>query len=78
MFFLLREYLANFGTWYLIFLGALSIAIVLMMPEGLWGLWRKYFSVGLLPIGHTAGGMTPITFDNSDFPKERATPLRPG
>ena len=54
MFFLLRECLANFGTWYLILLGALSIAIVLVMPQGLWGLWRKKFSVGLLPIGHTA------------------------
>jgi branched-chain amino acid transport system permease protein len=52
VFFLLREYLANFGTWYLILLGALSIAIVLVMPQGLWGLWRKHISVGLLPIGH--------------------------
>jgi branched-chain amino acid transport system permease protein len=53
VFFLLREYLANFGTWYLILLGALSITIVLVMPQGLWGLWRKHISVGLLPIGHT-------------------------
>ena len=35
--FLLREYLANFGTWYLILLGGLSIAIVLIMPQGLMG-----------------------------------------
>jgi branched-chain amino acid transport system permease protein len=52
VFFLLREYLANFGTWYLILLGALSIAIVLVMPERLWGLRRRRFPVGLLPIGH--------------------------
>jgi branched-chain amino acid transport system permease protein len=58
VFFLLREYLANFGTWYLILLGSLSIAIVLVMPQGLWGLWRKKFSVGLLPIGHAAVGET--------------------
>lgn len=56
VFFLLREYLANFGTWYLILLGALSIATVLVMPHGLWGLWRAKFSVGLLPIGHTPVG----------------------
>jgi hypothetical protein len=40
----------------LILLGALSIAIVLIMPQGLWGLWRRHFSVGLLPIGHRAAG----------------------
>jgi branched-chain amino acid transport system permease protein len=55
VFFLLREYLANFGTWYLILLGALSIMIILTMPQGLWGLWRKKISASLLPIGHTPG-----------------------
>lgn len=56
VFFLLREYLAIFGTWYLILVGALSIAIVLIMSQGLCGLWRKHFSVGLLPIGHRPAG----------------------
>jgi branched-chain amino acid transport system permease protein len=74
----MREYLANFGTWYLILLGALSIAIVLIMPQGLWGLWGKYVSLGLLPIGHTAVGNDAKHLVHSDLAKERATAPQTG
>ena len=37
VFFLLREYLSDYGTWYLIILGMVSIATILIEPKGLWG-----------------------------------------
>src|SRR5882672_8219168 len=33
----LQDYLAHFGTWYLITLGALAAAVMLVAPRGLWG-----------------------------------------
>lgn len=53
VFFVLREYLATYGTWYLIVLGIVSIAIVLFMPRGLWGLWRAHVRADLIPVGHS-------------------------
>lgn len=53
VFFVLREYLATYGTWYLIVLGIVSIAIVLFMPRGLWGLWRTHVRADLIPVGHS-------------------------
>ena len=41
VFFLLREYLSDYGTWYLIILGMVSIATILIEPKGLWGVWRR-------------------------------------
>src|SRR5262249_4424195 len=37
VFFLLRETLADLGVWHLIILGAVSIAVVLIEPKGIWG-----------------------------------------
>lgn len=51
VFFVLREYLANLGTWYLILLGSLSIAIILVEKRGLWGLMRRLVLDDLIPTG---------------------------
>ena len=37
VYFLLREFLADFGSIYLLFLGSLAIAVMLAAPKGLWG-----------------------------------------
>ena len=37
VFYAMHHYLADFGTWYLILLGALAIAIMLFTPKGIWG-----------------------------------------
>jgi len=55
LFFLLREYLATFGGWYLIILGLVSIGVVLFQPAGLWGLWRRYSSAEVIPVTRQAG-----------------------
>ena len=41
LFFVLREYLADFGSSYLIVLGLASIAVIVVEPGGLWGLLRR-------------------------------------
>lgn len=37
IYFALREALADYGTWYVIALGAFAIAVMMIAPEGLWG-----------------------------------------
>lgn len=37
LFYVLRDLAADSGTWYLIGLGALAIAVMLIDPRGLWG-----------------------------------------
>lgn len=52
VFFLLRELLQDYGTLYLITLGAMSIVIVLFAPKGLWGLARSKLGRDLVPLTH--------------------------
>ena len=39
VFFLLQNMLADYGSWYLLILGVIGIAIMLFAPKGLWGLF---------------------------------------
>jgi branched-chain amino acid transport system permease protein len=50
IFYLMQTYLASFGSWYLILLGALAIATMLFAPQGLWGHFSQHFGVVLFPI----------------------------
>lgn len=50
VFFLIREYLSEIGVWHFIILGALSIAVVLVEPRGLWGLARSRLPADVIPI----------------------------
>lgn len=50
VFFLLREYLSDYGTWYLIILGMVSIATILIEPKGLWGVWRRMGNPEIIPV----------------------------
>lgn len=52
LYILLREYLAGLGSWYLILLGALSIAVVIFEPRGLWGLLRKLGLPEIIRVSH--------------------------
>ncbi len=49
LFFVLRQYLSDLGSWYLIILGALAVVIMLKMPRGLWGAFSYRFDVRLFP-----------------------------
>jgi branched-chain amino acid transport system permease protein len=50
IFYLLQNYLAGFGTWYLILLGALAIVIMLLAPRGIWGFVSARFNLVLFPL----------------------------
>jgi branched-chain amino acid transport system permease protein len=53
VFFILRAFLTDYGTWYLMLLGALSIVIILADRRGLWGLVRRFLlSADLIPTAH--------------------------
>jgi branched-chain amino acid transport system permease protein len=52
VYFLLREFLADFGTLYLLFLGTLAIVVMLAAPKGLWGYAADRFGWSLFPVGY--------------------------
>jgi branched-chain amino acid transport system permease protein len=49
IFYLLQRYLASFGAWYLLLLGALAILVMLFAPKGLWGYVSQRYGLELLP-----------------------------
>jgi len=50
VFYALQHYLADFGTWYLILLGALAIVTMLFAPKGIWGYVSQRYGVALFPV----------------------------
>jgi branched-chain amino acid transport system permease protein len=52
VYFVLRQYLQNLGTWHLILLGTFSIVIILIEKRGLWGLVRRVLPDDIIPIAH--------------------------
>ena len=50
VFYFLQSYLAGYGTWYLILLGALAILIMLFAPRGIWGYVSERTDLVLFPI----------------------------
>lgn len=50
IFFLMQSYLAQYGSWYLILLGALAIAIMLVAPGGIWGFIARRTGLSLFPL----------------------------
>lgn len=48
--YLMQDYLAQFGAWYLMLLGALAIAIMLVAPGGIWGFVAQRFDLQLFPV----------------------------
>lgn len=50
IFFIIREYLSNFGGWSLILLGVVAVALMLVAPQGLWGLLQQRFHLELFPV----------------------------
>jgi branched-chain amino acid transport system permease protein len=51
IFIVLRELLADYGTYYLILLGVIAIAVMLKAPYGLWGWIIQRFDLQLFPVG---------------------------
>jgi branched-chain amino acid transport system permease protein len=51
IFIVLRELLADYGTYYLILLGVIAIVVMLKAPYGLWGYVIQRFDLQLFPVG---------------------------
>jgi branched-chain amino acid transport system permease protein len=51
--FALQQWLADLGTWYLIILGAVALAITLFLPRGIWGLLSGNGRLRIFPVGYT-------------------------
>jgi branched-chain amino acid transport system permease protein len=49
VFYLMQHYLADFGAWYLILLGALGTFVMLFAPKGLWGFVSERYNLTLFP-----------------------------
>jgi hypothetical protein len=60
--FLLREFFADLGPWYLMSLRTFAIIVTLTMPKGIAGLLAERFDPGLFPLRRRVR-----------LPKERAT-----
>jgi len=50
VFFALRALLADYGAWYLITLGLLAVATMLVAPQGLWGVIARSLGLELFPV----------------------------
>jgi branched-chain amino acid transport system permease protein len=52
VYFLLREFLADLGSIYLMLLGAIAIVIMLVAPKGIWGYIAARWKISLFPTGY--------------------------
>ena len=50
IFYLLNKVASDFGTWYLVGLGLLAIAVTIKFPRGLWGGFSRRFDVHFFPV----------------------------
>jgi len=50
VFYILQTLLADYGSWYLLVLGLIGIAIMLFAPRGLWGLFAERTGIQLFPV----------------------------
>lgn len=50
IFFLIREYLTDFGEWSFIILGTIAVVMMLIAPQGVWGLLKERYQWEIFPI----------------------------
>lgn len=50
LFYLLNRFFSDYGTWYLVGLGALAIVVTLYFPRGLWGWLAQRYDINLFPV----------------------------
>lgn len=71
LYFLIRNSLSDFGSWYLIVLGACAILMMVIEPQGLWGLIRRWLGGDIVPVAQR------LHRENTAF-KKPAPPLASG
>ena len=50
IFFILRNYLSGLGPWSIILLGSSAVIMMLIAPDGLWGVLHRRFGLELFPV----------------------------
>lgn len=50
VFFVLRSVLADYGSWYLVVLGLVAVAVMIKAPRGIWGYLAEHFELRLFPV----------------------------
>lgn len=55
--FLIQDWFADYGAWYLVGLGAVAIVFALLLPRGLWGSAEERFGLRLIPVGYRVRGL---------------------
>ena len=55
VFFLLREFFADWGPWYLMLLGLFAIVMTLALPKGIAGLLADRFDFEIFPLRRRVG-----------------------
>jgi branched-chain amino acid transport system permease protein len=53
IYFFSREWLSDYGTWYLMILGVVAIGVMIWAPRGIWGLLSERLGWRLFPIART-------------------------
>jgi branched-chain amino acid transport system permease protein len=61
VFFLLRELLADFGSWYMILLGTLAVVAMMRYPQGLWGLVAARWDLRFFPVQRRVSGLSDVS-----------------
>ncbi|BCH61896.1 branched-chain amino acid ABC transporter permease (plasmid) [Agrobacterium vitis] len=56
--FFLQNLLSDFGSWYLLLLGALAIITMLFAPRGIWGLFSERTGIEFFPVRRLLRGRT--------------------
>src|SRR5579863_3783789 len=68
VFYLLQDYLAALGSWYLMLLGALAILLMLFAPSGVWGVVSSALDVSLFPVRRRLIAPSSIASDKNKRP----------
>ena len=55
--FLIQDFFADQGVWYLVGLGVVAILFALLLPRGLWGTVEERFGIQLMPVGYRIRGL---------------------
>src|SRR5262249_41454124 len=50
LFFVLREYLADYGAIYMIVFGLLAMVVMLTLKDGIWGVVQRRFDLRFFPV----------------------------
>jgi branched-chain amino acid transport system permease protein len=77
IYFLLREFLADLASTYLIILGVVAIAVMLKAPKGLWGFVADRYGWQLFPLARRLVRSPPAASPAGALPSPHAAPTGP-